>query len=99
MENNKVRQNLFASIQPIVVQFNRFLPSMINRDAGKESSDQRGNFLLSCSRCFRMWNRGDFIATDQFWSSASTDGIRTDPDYSAEHLRSFQYVREHFNRR
>ncbi|CAF3969085.1 unnamed protein product [Adineta steineri] len=33
-ENNKLRQNLFLSVQYLIVNLNRFLPFIINRDTG-----------------------------------------------------------------
>ena len=41
MENNKIRQNLFTSIQPLILQLNQFLPIIINRDPGKISSRRK----------------------------------------------------------
>ncbi len=33
-ENNKIRQNFFLSIQYLIVNLNRFLPLIVNRDTG-----------------------------------------------------------------
>ena len=35
MENNKTRQHFFQSIQNIIINSNRFLPYIINRDPGR----------------------------------------------------------------
>ena len=34
-ENKKTRQNLFSAIQYLIIALNRFLPFIVNRDAGK----------------------------------------------------------------
>lgn len=34
-ENKKSRQNLFSAIQYLIINLNRFLPFIVNRDAGK----------------------------------------------------------------
>ncbi len=33
-ENNKIRQNFFTSIQYLIINLNRFLPFIVNRDTG-----------------------------------------------------------------
>ena len=35
-ENNKTRQHLFAAIQYLVINLNRFLPFIVNRDTGED---------------------------------------------------------------
>mgnify|MGYP000344942886 CR=1 FL=1 len=35
-ENNKIRQNLFLSIEYLIINLNHFLPIIVNRDTGSD---------------------------------------------------------------
>lgn len=52
-ENNKIRQNLFASIQYLIINLNRFLPLIINRDPGLKLFNKR-NKREKLFFCYRM---------------------------------------------
>ena len=54
MENNKIRQNLFVSIQPLILQLNQFLPLIINRDPGRISSKYRFYLIIKSIFVFRL---------------------------------------------
>ncbi|CAF2571220.1 unnamed protein product [Rotaria sp. Silwood2] len=50
-ENNKMRQNLFSSIQYLIINLNRFLPIIVNRDT--ECETVLISLLLTCFEILR----------------------------------------------
>ncbi|CAF1378603.1 unnamed protein product [Rotaria sordida] len=60
-ENNKIRQNFFSSIQYLIINLNRFLPIIINRDT--ECETVLISLLLTCFEILRTQMGTDLINT------------------------------------